>query len=65
MLRFLLKRLQVKKFDENKLYCSEILSMLVNGDTDVQRRLGTLQGKSDHSCFCFDDAVAAAWVLAL
>ncbi|CAN0444704.1 unnamed protein product [Ascophyllum nodosum] len=44
VLRFLLKRLQVKKFDENKLYCSEILAMLVNGDTDVQRRLGTLQG---------------------
>ena len=45
VLRFLLKRLQVKKFDENKLYCSEILAMLVNGDTDVQKRLGTLQGK--------------------
>ncbi|CAM9865567.1 unnamed protein product, partial [Hapterophycus canaliculatus] len=44
VLRFLLKRLQVKKFDENKLYCSEILAMLVNGDTDVQKRLGTLQG---------------------
>lgn len=45
VLRFLLKRLQVKKFDENKLYCSEILAMLVNGDTDVQKRLGTLQGE--------------------
>ncbi|CBJ28776.1 conserved unknown protein [Ectocarpus siliculosus] len=44
VLRFLLKRLQVKKFDENKLYCSEILAMLVNGDTDVQKRLGLLQG---------------------
>ncbi|CAM9800362.1 unnamed protein product, partial [Choristocarpus tenellus] len=44
VLRFLLKRLSVKKFDENKLYCSEILAMLVNGDSDVQRRLGTLQG---------------------
>lgn len=44
VLRFLLERLAVKKFDENKLYCSEILAMLVNGDTDVQRRLGTLQG---------------------
>ncbi|CAM9933078.1 unnamed protein product [Laminaria digitata] len=49
VLRFLLKRLQVKKFDENKLYCSEILAMLVNGDTDVQRRLGTLQGESNNS----------------
>lgn len=48
VLRFLLKRLQVKKFDENKLYCSEILAMLVNGDTDVQKRLGTLQGKSNN-----------------
>lgn len=48
VLRFLLKRLQVKKFDENKLYCSEILAMLVNGDTDVQKRLGTLQGESSN-----------------
>ena len=48
VLRFLLKRLQVKKFDENKLYCSEILAMLVNGDTDVQKRLGTLQGESNN-----------------
>ena len=44
ILQFLLKRLRVKKFDANKLYASEVLSILLTSDTDNQRRLGTLSG---------------------
>lgn len=32
ILKFLLVRLKVKKFDANKLYCSEILSILLQTD---------------------------------
>ena len=37
ILKFLLKRLKVKKFDANKLYASEILSILLQADTENAR----------------------------
>lgn len=44
ILKFLLIRLKVKKFDANKQYCSEILSILLQADPANQRRIGTLSG---------------------
>ena len=44
VLKFLLLRLKVKKFDTNKLYCSEILSILLQADLANQRRLCNLSG---------------------
>jgi beta-catenin-like protein 1 len=42
ILKYLLKRLKVKKFDRNKLYCSEILSILTQADAENKKRIGTL-----------------------
>jgi beta-catenin-like protein 1 len=36
-LKFLLKRLNVKEYDANKLYCSELLSQLLQADPSVPR----------------------------
>jgi beta-catenin-like protein 1 len=44
ILKFLLLRLKVKKFDANKLYCSEILSILLQASESNQRRVCNLQG---------------------
>mmetsp|Transcript_23593 Transcript_23593/g.69028 ORF Transcript_23593/g.69028 Transcript_23593/m.69028 type:complete len:651 (-) Transcript_23593:125-2077(-) len=44
ILKFLLMRLKVRKFDGNKLYASEILSILVQADTKNAQRLGDLSG---------------------
>lgn len=44
ILKFLLLRLKVKKFDANKLYCSEILSILLQADESNQIRICNLQG---------------------
>lgn len=43
-LAWLLKRVRPKNFDENKLYASEILSVLLNSDTLIQRRVGDMAG---------------------
>jgi hypothetical protein len=34
----------LQNFDENKLYASEVLDMLVNSDTAIQTRLGDAPG---------------------
>lgn len=39
LLHFLLNRLKVKEFDENKLYCAEVLSILMQADVRNQRRI--------------------------
>jgi hypothetical protein len=39
--------LQVKKFDANKLYCSEILSILLQAHESNQVRVCALQGDTD------------------
>lgn len=44
ILKFLLMRLKVKKFDANKLYCSEMLSILLQADPSNQKRVGSLSG---------------------
>ncbi|KAG5177688.1 Catenin-beta-like protein [Tribonema minus] len=44
MLSWLLKRVKAKTFDDNKLYASELLNMLANSDTAIQRRLGDVGG---------------------
>jgi beta-catenin-like protein 1 len=50
ILTFLLSRLKVQKFDTNKLYCSEILSILLQTSPMNQRRicmLGEIDGLDD------------------
>lgn len=42
ILKFLLLRLKVRKFDANKLYCSEILSILLQADEKNQQRVCNL-----------------------
>lgn len=42
ILVFLLKRLKTKTFDANKLYCSEILSILLQSETENQKLFGRL-----------------------
>jgi len=44
ILKHLLLRLKVKQFDANKLFASELLCVLLQADTDNQRRLGNLTG---------------------
>lgn len=45
LLQWLLKRLRMKApFDANKLYCSEILSILLQTTTENRQLLGTLDG---------------------
>ena len=44
LLQWLLKRLKVRQFDPNKLYCSEILSILVQGNTGNQELVGSMDG---------------------
>jgi beta-catenin-like protein 1 len=44
ILKFLLIRLKVRKFDANKLYCSEILSILLQASEENQRLICQLQG---------------------
>lgn len=45
LLQWILKRLKIKSpFDANKLYCSEILSILIQDNNDNQTLLGTLDG---------------------
>lgn len=43
VLLFLLRRLKAKRFDSTKLYCSEILSILLSADVSIQHKLGSLQ----------------------
>ncbi len=42
LLKFLLMRLRVRKFDTNKLYCSEILSILLQADPINPRQVNRL-----------------------
>ncbi|XP_065887853.1 beta-catenin-like protein 1 [Dysidea avara] len=44
LLQWLLKRLKVRQFDPNKLYCSEILSILVQGNSGNQELVGSMDG---------------------
>lgn len=44
MMAFLLKRLKVKQYDANKLYCSEILSILLQSTNENRILLGALDG---------------------
>lgn len=45
LLQWILKRLKVKSpFDANKLYCSEILSILIQDNKENQTMLGNLEG---------------------
>jgi len=44
LLQWLLKRLKVRQFDPNKLYCSEILSILVQSSTVNQELVGSMDG---------------------
>ncbi|CAM9463938.1 unnamed protein product [Chrysoparadoxa australica] len=46
-LKLLLKRVKIKAFDDNKLYASEVLSILVNMDTGIQKMLGDVGGGVD------------------
>ena len=43
---YLQQSFQVKKFDANKLYCSEVLSILLQAHESNQRRICNLQGGS-------------------
>lgn len=45
LLQWLVKRLKQKgQFNPNKLYCSEILSILVQDDDEIRLQLGALDG---------------------
>lgn len=44
LLQWILKRLKVKTFDANKLYCSEILSILLQNTNENRILLGNLDG---------------------
>ncbi|CAD5110989.1 DgyrCDS340 [Dimorphilus gyrociliatus] len=44
ILAWILKRLKLKAFEANKLYCSEILSILLQNQTEVQKMLGEADG---------------------
>lgn len=44
ILAWILKRLKIKQFDANKLYCSEILSILIQNTTENRFLLGELDG---------------------
>jgi beta-catenin-like protein 1 len=44
ILKFLLNRLKMKKFDGNKLYCSEILSILLQSDPLISLKICNLHG---------------------
>lgn len=44
ILKYLLLRLKTKQFDANKLYCSEILSILLQSDSRNQVRVCTIAG---------------------
>ena len=55
--KFLLLRLQAKSFDQNKLYCSELLSMLLQNEASNAKRLANVAGvRSCHAsmyvCMC-------------
>ncbi|CAM9534401.1 unnamed protein product, partial [Heterosigma akashiwo] len=43
ILEFLLNRVKARKFDNNKLYASELLSILLQADPEIPKRLGELQ----------------------
>jgi beta-catenin-like protein 1 len=47
ILKYLLTRLRVKNFDQNKLYCSELLSMLLQKAPAVSKRLANVAGVDD------------------
>jgi beta-catenin-like protein 1 len=44
LLQWILKRLKVKQYDANKLYCSEILSILLQSTNENRILLGELEG---------------------
>lgn len=44
LLGWLLKRIKIKGYDNNKLYSSEILSILVQNEDENRRQLGELEG---------------------
>ncbi|PRP73525.1 beta-catenin-like protein 1-like isoform 2 [Planoprotostelium fungivorum] len=44
IMQYLLKRISKEAFDDNKLYASEILAILVQESTENQRKLGKLNG---------------------
>lgn len=46
VLKFLLLRLLAKSFDPNKLYCSELLSMLLQNEASNAKRLANVAGVS-------------------
>ncbi|GFR75921.1 beta-catenin-like protein 1 [Elysia marginata] len=48
LMQWLLKRLRIKRpFDQNKLYCSEILSILLQDTEENRQLLGELEGIDD------------------
>ncbi|KAG0022820.1 hypothetical protein BGZ81_008371 [Podila clonocystis] len=47
LLPWMLKRLKVKAFDSNKQYCSELLAILMQSNSDNRKRLGELGGIDD------------------
>ena len=44
LLAWLLRRIRVRQYDSNKLYASEILAILLQGNEDSQRQLGEKDG---------------------
>lgn len=44
LMQWILKRLKVKQYDANKLYCSEVLSILIQNTNENRVLLGTLDG---------------------
>jgi len=50
ILAYLLSRVSAKVFDQNKLYCSEILSILLQADPINQKRVGAVPGTDGIDC---------------
>lgn len=44
LMQWILKRLKIKQYDANKLYCSEILSILLQNTNENRVLLGTIEG---------------------
>jgi beta-catenin-like protein 1 len=44
LMQWILKRLKVKQYDANKLYCSEVLSILLQNTNENRILLGTIDG---------------------
>lgn len=44
LMQWILKRLKIKQYDANKLYCSEVLSILLQNTNENRILLGTIDG---------------------